>query len=61
MCEESNFVKTIDPDFYASQDESVFDALFHEYERVVFKSVITAFGLDLFIKDQYGGDVGYGT
>lgn len=52
-----NFVNKIEPEFYAAPDESVLDELFREYERVVFKSIITAFGLDLLIKDQYGGDV----
>ena len=53
----SNFASEIKPDFYCNQTESVFGSLFKEYERVVFRSLITAFGLDLFIRDQYGGDV----
>lgn len=57
MRDNNNFVKSIDSDFYMNQDESVLDSLFREYERVVFQSIITAFGLDLFIKDRYGGDV----
>lgn len=57
MSNSSNFVKGIEADFYSASNESVLDSLFREYERVVFKSIITAFGLDLFIKDQYGGDV----
>ena len=57
MSKSENYVKEIEPDFYTSEDVSAFDALFREYERVVFKSIFTAFGLDLFIKDQYGGDV----
>lgn len=57
MCDCCNFVKEIEPDFYTGEDYSVFDELFREYERVIFKSIITAFGLEPFIKDQYGGDV----
>ena len=57
MSDSANFVKEIEADFYVSPHESVFDALFREYEKVVFKSVVTAFGLDLFIRDRYGGDV----
>lgn len=51
------FVKEIGPHFVESSDDSVIDALFAEYEKVIFKSFVTAFGLDMFIKDQYGGDV----
>ncbi len=53
----NNFVSEIKPDFYCTQSESVFGSLFKEYERVVFRSLISSFGLDLFIRDQYGGDV----
>lgn len=52
-----NFVQSIEPRFYADSEESVFYALFREYEHVVFNSILTAFALDRFIKDQYGGDV----
>ncbi len=54
---ETGFIGNIDSQFNADSSESVFDALFREYERVIFRSLITSFGLDLFIKDQYGGDV----
>ena len=42
-----------DPD----PENSVFYSLFKEYERVIFQSVITSFGLDGLIKDRLGGDV----
>lgn len=51
------FASEIRPDFYQSKDENTLESLFREYERVIFRSIITAFGLDLFIKDRYGGDV----
>ena len=54
---EVGFINNIDSQFDADPQESVFDSLFREYERVVFRSIITSFGLDIFIKDQYGGDV----
>lgn len=54
---DNNFVREIKPDFYCNQTESVFGSLFKEYERVVFRSLLSSFGLDSFIKDQYGGDV----
>lgn len=55
--EYKNFVQSIEPQFYADSEESVFYALFREYEHVIFKSILTAFALDRFIKEQYGGDV----
>ncbi len=57
MSDSGSFVKEIEHNFDSDPNESVLASLFREYERVVFKSIITAFGLDLFIKDQYGGDV----
>lgn len=57
MSSADNFVKSIDAYSYSNSEESIFDTLFQEYERVVFKSIITAFALDPFIKDQHGGDV----
>lgn len=57
MEKKSNFVKDIEPNFYATVDENAFEMLFKEYERVIFRSIVTSFGLDIFIRDQYGGDV----
>ena len=51
-----SFVLNIDDGFYPEPEKSVIDNLFEQYESVIF-SIITAFGLDLFIKDQHGGDV----
>ncbi len=55
--QEIAFISNIDSQFDSDPEESVLTALFREYERVIFRSIITSFGLDLFIKDQYGGDV----
>lgn len=52
-----SFVLNIDDGFYPEPEKSVIDNLFEQYESVIFSSIITAFGLDLFIKDQHGGDV----
>lgn len=52
-----SFPQNIRHNFNADPDESVFDALFREYEQVIFRSIITSFGLDLFIQDHHGGDV----
>lgn len=51
------FVPEVGKNFDIEPGESVFHALFREYEHVVFRSIITSFGLDMFITDQYGGDV----
>lgn len=51
-----SFVKQVgmsEPDSRLSAN----DSLFSQYEQAVVQSLITSFGLDLFIKDQHGGDV----
>ena len=53
----SSFTQGIDKSFNSDPSESVLEALFREYEHVIFKSIITSFGLDALIRDQYGGDV----
>lgn len=55
--EQKSFVNEIVPYFSPDENESVLDSLFRSYEKVIFKSIVTAFGLDFFIKDRYGGDV----
>ena len=35
----------------------VMDLLLQQYKRVIAESLITSFGLDFLVKDQYGGDV----
>lgn len=57
MTECQNFTTVVGKDFNPALEDSVFDSLFQQYERVVFQSLITSFGLDAFIKDQVGGDV----
>lgn len=52
-----SFVNGVRNEFYQDNNENVLSLLFKEYERVIFRSIITAFGLDAFIRDQYGGDV----
>ena len=52
-----SFAKGINKSFNSDPSESVLDALFREYEQVIFRSIITSFGLDIYIRDQYGGDV----
>lgn len=38
-------------------DEPVMKSLLQQYERVIVESIVTSFGLDCLIHDQYGGDV----
>lgn len=53
----SVFVSTVTKDYVPSPNDNVMDSLFKQYERVIVESIITSFGLDMFIKDKYGGDV----
>lgn len=53
----SNFVGDINNHYSPSMEEDVHDSILEEYERIVVQSLITSFGLDLFIHDQYGGNV----
>ncbi|MCR5557074.1 MAG: hypothetical protein K6F75_05890 [Butyrivibrio sp.] len=38
-------------------EDNVFCSIWAEYERVVLQSLVTSFGLDFLVRDQYGGDV----
>lgn len=53
----STFASSSTLNYNPSPNENVMDSLFKQYERVIIESIITAFGLDMFIKDQHGGDV----
>lgn len=53
---EEAFITQIKEDDFNVQ-ESVLDSIFQQYERVIIESLITSFGLDFLVKDQYGGDV----
>lgn len=44
-------------DFYPDKNDNIMDSLFKQYERVIVESLISSFGLDFLVKDQYGGDV----
>ena len=53
----ANFVSQVNNDQYHDPESSLLHNLFDKYEKVIFSSIITAFGLDFIIKDQVGGDV----
>ncbi len=50
-----NFVKQIDDNY--DVETNVYNSIFQQYERIVIQSLITSFGLDFLVQDQYGGDV----
>ncbi len=43
--------------FNPEPNENIMINIFKQYENVIIESLITSFGLDFLIKDQYGGDV----
>lgn len=47
----------VEQGFYPNSKDNVYNSLFRQYERILFESLITSFGLDIFIRDQHGGDV----
>ena len=54
---ENCFANMVTSGFSPEPEEPVLDSIFQQYERVIVESLITSFGLDFLIKDQYGGDV----
>lgn len=50
-----NFVKQIDDNY--DVETNVYNSIFQQYERIVIQSLISSFGLDFLVQDQYGGDV----
>lgn len=52
-----SFVKQVGTDFVPDREENVYEGIFSQYEHVVIQSLITSFGLDFLVQDQYGGDV----
>lgn len=53
----TTFVKEVRNIPDVEPDDNVFQSIWAEYERVILRSLVTSFGLDILIKDQYGGDV----
>lgn len=52
-----NYIINVGNEFYPELGAPVKSSLFQQYERVLIESLITSFGLDFLIRDQYGGDV----
>lgn len=53
----SNYVYAVGNQMPSDPNMPVMDLLFQQYKRVIVESLITSFGLDFLVKDQYGGDV----
>lgn len=51
------FIKIISEDYTPQPENSVFQDMFDEYQKVVLRSLLTTFGLDFIVQDQRGGDV----
>lgn len=53
-----NYINTLNSSQFELKSEvNPVKSIFKEYERVIVESIITSFGLDFLINDQYGGDV----
>jgi len=52
-----NYVLSVGRDFNPDPMEPIMKSIFLQYERILIESLITSFGLDFLVKDQYGGDV----
>lgn len=57
MSDESSFISDVSNGSTMEPEENLLEGMWKQYEQVVMRSIITSFGLDFFIKDQYGGDV----
>lgn len=53
----ATFVASVSDNFELNPNASARDSMFEQFERTVVQSLLTSFGLDMFIKDRHGGDV----
>lgn len=53
----SKFIRELNSSVSPDPENNVFADIWQQYERVVLHSLITSFGLDFLVHDQYGGDV----
>lgn len=54
---KGNFAVKSNKDFFPEPEDNIMEGIFKQYERVIIESLISSFGLDFLVKDQYGGDV----
>lgn len=53
----TSFIAELNQASLPKLEQNVFADIWNEYEKVVLHSLITSFGLDFLVHDQYGGDV----
>lgn len=53
----NNYMLKAGTSFHPDPEEPIMESIFQQYERVLVESLVTSFGLDFLVKDQYGGDV----
>ena len=53
----TSFIAELNQASLPEPEQNVFADIWNEYEKVVLHSLITSFGLDFLVHDQYGGDV----
>lgn len=53
----ANHIIELEKGFNPVLEESVYDSLFKQYQKVVVDSLVKTFELDFFVKDVHGGDV----
>ena len=54
---ENEFISMINQENEYDENDKIYSSIWKEYEKVVYESLITSFGLDFIIEDTYGGDV----
>ena len=53
----SNYLSELNSGIAPNPSNNIFSDIWGEYERVILHSLVTSFGLDFLVHDQYGGDV----
>lgn len=52
-----SYVMSAGANFEPDRGEPIMESIFKQYEHVLIESLVSAFGLDFFVRDQHGGDV----
>ena len=55
--EQKTFISEVSNGENPNPHDNIFAGIWKQYEKVVLHSLITSFGLDFLVHDQYGGDV----
>lgn len=54
---ENKYIEALNSGMSPEPKQTFFQNIWNEYERVVLQSLVTSFGLDFLVHDQFGGDV----